>query len=157
MSLPMTIQRTVSRGCTANKLKSSNWMHSPAWLLSQEYTNQDNEEGVVVQKLTVEINSTNPVPPITDLTRHSKFVKAERVLRFLKSDLNPFKTLIRQEQKLHCNSIFSYIVNPNTKVNLQVKNTIRGLNLPLFNNTVRAKGRLKHAELPVDADTLFLA
>ena len=92
----------VSRGCTVNELKSSNWMHGPAWLLTQEYPNQDNEV-VVVQELTVEINPINPVPPVIDLTRHSKFVKAERVmlevLQFLKSDLNPFETLIQQEQK----------------------------------------------------------
>ena len=98
-------------------------MHGPAWLLTQEYPNQDNEV-VVVQELTVEINPINPVPPVIDLTRHSKFVKAERVIpkvvQFSKSDLNPFETLIRQEQKLHCNSIFSYLINSNIKANLEV-------------------------------------
>ena len=78
-----------------------------------------------------------------------------RVLQFLKSNLNPFEALICQEQKLHCNSIFSYLINPNIKVNLEIKNTIRDLNLVLLNNTIRAKGRSKHAELPVDAKTPF--
>ena len=70
----------VSRGCTVNKLKSSNWMHGPAWLLTQEYPKQDNEDVAVEQELTLEINPINPVPPVIDLTRHSKFVKAERVI-----------------------------------------------------------------------------
>ena len=52
----------VSRGCTVNKLKSSNWMHCPVWLTTQEYLNQDNEV-VIVQELTVEINPINPGPP----------------------------------------------------------------------------------------------
>ena len=145
----------VSRGCTANKLKSSNWMHDPTWLLTQESPKQDNEEVVVVQELTVEINSINPVPPVTDLTRYSKFVKAERVmlkvLQFLKLNLNPFIKLISQEQKLHCNYIYSYLTNPN----LEVKNTIRDLNLVLHNDVIRAKGRLENAELPVDAKTPY--
>ena len=110
----------VSRGYTVNKLKSSNWMHGPPWLLTQEYPNQDNKVAVV-QELTVEINPINPVSPVIDLTRYGKFVKAERimlrVLKFLKSNLNPFENLITQEQKLHCNSIFSHLANPNIKVN----------------------------------------
>ena len=92
----------VSRGCTVNKLKSSNWMHGPVWLLTQEYPKQDNEEVVaVVQELAVEINPINPVPPVIDLTRYSKFVNAERimlkVLQSLKSNSNPFIKLVSQE------------------------------------------------------------
>ena len=127
-------------------------------MILREYLNHENEV-VVVQELTVEINPINPVPKVIDLTRHSKFIKAERVmlrvLQFLKSNLNPFEALISQEQKLHCNSIFLYLINPNIKVSLEIKNIIRDLNLVLFNNTVRAKGRLKHAELPVDAKAPF--
>ena len=37
----------VSRGCTVNKIKSSNQMQGPAWLLTQECPKQDNEEVVV--------------------------------------------------------------------------------------------------------------
>ena len=49
------------------------------------------------------------------------------------------------------------MLNPNIKVNRDVKNTIKELNLILINNTIRAKGRLEHAELPLDAKTpLFL-
>ena len=147
----------VSRGCTVHKLKSSNWMHSPTWLLTQEYPKQDDEEVVVVQELTVEINPIHPVPPVIDLTTYSKIVKVERimlkVLQFLKLNLNPFIKLISQEQRLHCNSIYSYLANPDINVKLEVKNTIRDLNLVLHNDVIRAKGRLKNAELPVDAKT----
>ena len=52
----------------------------PDWLLTQEYPKQDDEEVVVVQELAVEINLINPVPPVIDLTRYSKFVKAEVVM-----------------------------------------------------------------------------
>ena len=130
-------------------------MHGSTWLLTQEYPKKDNAEVVVVQGLTVEINPINPVPPVIDLTRYSKFVKAERVmlrvLQFLKLNLNPFVKLISQEQKLHCNSIYFYLVNPNINVSLEVKNTIRDLNLILHNNVIKAQGRLKNAELPVGA------
>ena len=78
-----------------------------------------------------------------------------RVLQFLKSDHNPFESLIRQEQKLHCNSIFSHLLNPNIKVNIGVKNTIKDLILVLLSNTIRARGRLEHAGLPLDAKTPF--
>ena len=149
----------VSRRCTVNKLKTSNWMHGPTWLTTLVHPIQDNVEVVVVQELTVEINPINPVPPIIDLTRYSKFVKAERVmlkvLQFLNSNSNPFVKLISQEQKIHCNSIYSYLVNPNINVNVEVKNTIRDLNLVLHNDVIRAKGRLKNAELPVDAKTPY--
>ena len=77
------------------------------------------------------------------------------VLQFLNSNSNPFIKLISQEQKFHCNSIYSYLVNPNTNVNIEVKTTIRDLNLVLHNDVIRAKGRLKNAELPVDAKTPY--
>ena len=78
-----------------------------------------------------------------------------KVLKFLKLNLNLFIKLISQEQKLHCNSIFSYLTNPNINVNLEAKNTIRDMNLVLYNDVIRAKGRLKNAELPVDAKTPY--
>ena len=125
----------VSRGCTANKLKSSNLMHGPAWLLTQEYPDQD-DEVVVVKELTVEINPINPVPPLIDLTRHSTYAKAGRVmcriLQFLKSNINPFKALVRQEQRLHCNSIYTYLLNPRIRVTVDVKKTIKELSLTLI-------------------------
>ena len=64
---------------TVNRLKSSNWMHGSAWLLSQEYPNQDNEV-VVVQELTIEINPVNPVPPVIDLTRLNLLKQRESCL-----------------------------------------------------------------------------
>ena len=47
------------------------------------------------------------------------------------------------------------MLNPNNKVNIEVKNTIRDLNLVLIDNTIRAKGSLEHAELPLYAKTPF--
>ena len=115
-------------------------MHGPTWLITQEYPSQDNVEVVAVQELTIEINSINPVPPITDLTRCSKSVKAERVMlrafQFLNSNSNPFVKHISQEQKFHCNSIYSYLVNPNINVTVEVKNTLRDLNLVLHNDVL---------------------
>ena len=73
------------------------------------------------------------------------------VLKFLKLTCNPFLKLVQQEQKLHCNSIYGYLVNSNLKVNLDVKNTIKDLYLALEDNVIRSKGRLKHADLPIDA------
>ena len=54
-------------------------MHGPYWLVTRENPDQDNEV-VVVNELTVEINPINPVPSITDLTRHSKYIKVERIM-----------------------------------------------------------------------------
>ena len=65
-----------------------------------------------------------------------------RVLQFLNSISNPFVKFISQEQKFHCNSIYSYLVNPNINVAVEVKNTIRDLNLVWHNDVIRAKGRL---------------
>ena len=80
-----------------------------------------------------------------------------RVLQFLKSEITPFEALVRQEQKLHCNSMYSYLLNPRLRVNVDVKNAIGELNLNLVNNTIRAEGRLIHSELPLNAKTpLFL-
>ena len=62
-----------------------------------------------------------------------------------------------QEQRLHCNLIYSYLSNPRINVGIDIKNTIRNLDLHLTDNVIRAKGRLIHSELPLDAQTpLFL-
>ena len=62
-----------------------------------------------------------------------------------------------QEQRLHCNSIYSHLVNPKINVSIDFKNTIKDLNLHLINNVIRAQGRLIHSELPLDAQTpLFI-
>ena len=69
----------LSRGCSVEKLKSSNWMHGPDWLITREYPNQDTNK-VVVNELVVEINPVAPIPPILDLSRFSKFTKVIRVM-----------------------------------------------------------------------------
>ena len=111
----------LSRGSSIEKLKSSNWLHGPKWLITKEYPNQDTNT-VAVNKLVVEINPVAPIPPVLDLSRFSKFTKALRAisrnLKFLKLDLDPFETLVRQEQKFHCNSIYAYPTNSNIPVNL---------------------------------------
>ena len=87
-------------------------MHGSDWLITKDYPVQDNEV-VVVSELTVEINPIIPVPPLTDLTRHNKYIKVERimsrVLQFLNSQLHFSEALVRQEQKLHCNYLFILI------------------------------------------------
>ena len=151
----------VPTGCTVSKLKSSNWMHGPAWLATQEYPDQDNEVVVVVQELIAEINPIIPVPPLIDLTRHSTYIKAERVmcrvLQFIESDINPFEVLIRQELRLHCNSIHTYLLNPRIRVTSDANNTVKEINLTLINDTIRTQRRLAHADLPLNAKIpLFL-
>ena len=76
-----------------------------------------------------------------------------KVLSFTKSSSDPLLKLVMQEQKLH-----SYLSNPRINVSIDIKNTIRNLDLHLINNVIRAKGRLIHSELPLDAESpLFLS
>ena len=80
-----------------------------------------------------------------------------KVLSFIKSKSDPSLSLFMQEQRLHCNSIYSYLANPKINISIDVKNMIKDLNLHLINNVIRAQGRLIHSELPVDAQTpLFI-
>ena len=80
-----------------------------------------------------------------------------RVLEFCQSPAYPFEKLVRKEQLLHCTSIHAHLTNPRTKVNVEVKTTIKQLNLYLNNDVIRAKGRIIHSELPLDTTTpLFL-
>ena len=78
-----------------------------------------------------------------------------RVLEFCQSPLNPFEKLVKQEQLLHCTSIHAHLINPRVNVNVEVKTTIKQLNLYLDNNVIRAKGRIIHSDLPLDATTPF--
>ena len=48
-----------------------------------------------------------------------------KVLQVLKLNLDPSETLVMQEQKLHCNSIYIYLSNSNIQVHAEVKNTNR--------------------------------
>ena len=62
-----------------------------------------------------------------------------------------------QEQRLHCNSIYSHLANPRINVTIDFKNTIKDLDLHLVNDVIRAKGRLINSELSLEAQTpLFL-
>ena len=80
-----------------------------------------------------------------------------RVLEFCQSPSNPFEKLVRQEQLLHCNSIHAHLNNSRVNVNLEVKTTIKQLNLYLENDVIRARGRIINSDLPLDATTpLFL-
>ena len=150
----------LSRGCTSKQLKSSNWLHGPSWLLTREFPEQTNTN-IVVNELTVEINPVHPIHPLIDLTKFSSYTRVLRimirVLEFCQSPANPFEKLVRQEQLLHCTSIHAHLTNPRTKVNVEVKTTIKQLNLHLINDVIRAKGRIINSELPLDATTpLFL-
>ena len=151
----------LSRGCTSKQLKSSNWLHGPSWLLTHEFPEQTSMN-VVVNELTVEINPIHPIQPLIDLTKFSSYIRVirimTRVLEFRQSPANPFEKLVRQEQLLHCTSIHAHIcVNNRVNVNVELKTTIKQLNLYLENDTIRSKGRIINSELPLDATTpLFL-
>ena len=57
----------------------------------------------------------------------------------------------------HCNSIHAYLRNSRVIVNLEVKLTIKKLDLYLENDVIRARGRIVKSDLPLDATTpLFL-
>ena len=77
-----------------------------------------------------------------------------RVLEVCQSPSNPFEKLVRQEQLLHCNSIHAHLTNSIVNVNLEVKTTIKQLNLYLDNDVIRAKGRIINSDLPLDATSL---
>ena len=148
----------LSRGCTSKQLKSSNWLLGPSWLLTREFPEQSNIN-IVVNELTVEINPVHPIPPLIDLTKFSSFLRVLRImtrgLEFYQSTSNPFEKLVRQEQLLHCNSIHAHLTSSRVNVNIEVKTTIKQLNLYLDNNVIRAKGRIINSDLPLDATTPF--
>ena len=150
----------LSRGCTSNQLKSSNWLHGPSWLLTREFPEQTSMNAVV-NELTVEINPIHPIQPLIDLTKFSSYIRVVRImtklLEFCQSPANPFEKLVQQEQLLHCTSIHAHLTNNRVNVNVEVKTTIKQLNLYLENDTIRSKGRIINSELPLDATTpLFL-
>ena len=115
-------------------MKSSNWLQGPSWLLIREFPEQSNIN-IVVNELIVEINPIHPIPPLIDLTKFSSFLRVlrimTRVLEFCQSPSNPFEKLVRQEQLLHCNSIHAHLTNSRVNVNIEVKTTIKQLNLYL--------------------------
>ena len=104
----------LSRGCTSNQLKSSNWLHGPSWLLTRSFPEQSNVN-VVVNELTVEVNPIHPIKPLVDLTKYSSFIRVVRImtkiLEFCHSPANPFEKLVRREQLLHCTSIHAHLNN----------------------------------------------
>ena len=80
-----------------------------------------------------------------------------RILSFIKSSADQLLKLVIQEQRLHCNSIYSHLTNPRINVTIDVQNTIRDLDLHLIDGVFKAKGRLIHSELSLEAQTpLFL-
>ena len=66
-----------------------------------------------------------------------------KIVSFIKSSADPLLKLVMQEQHLHCNSIYSHLANPRINVTIDVKNTIRDLDLHLIDGVIKAKGRLK--------------
>ena len=133
-------------------------MHGPSWLLTREFPEQSNIN-IIVNELTVEINPVHPIPHLIDLIKLSLFLRVlrimTRVLKFCQSPSNPFEKLVRQEQLLHCNSIHAHLTNSRVNVNLEVKTTIKQLNLYLENGVIRAKSRIINSDLPLDATTPF--
>ena len=149
----------LSRGCTSKQLKPSNWLHGPSWLLTREFPEQSNIN-IAVNELTVEINPVHTIPSLIDLTKFNSFLRVlrimmTRVLKFCQSPSNPFEKLVRQEQLPHCISTHAHLTNHRVNVNVEVKTTIKQLNLYLDNNVIRAKGRIINSDLPLDATTPF--
>ena len=66
----------LSRGCTSKKLKTSNWLYGPSWLLTREFPEQSNIN-IIVNELTVEINPVHPIPPLINLTKFSSFIRVQ--------------------------------------------------------------------------------
>ena len=81
-----------------------------------------------------------------DLERISSYSRAvnimSRILSFIKSSADPLLKLVIQEQRLHCNSIYSHLTNPRINVTVDVKNTIRDLDLHLIDGVIKAKGKI---------------
>ena len=148
----------LSRSSTTYKLESSIWQHGPEWLSTQNYPEQKHIH-VATNELILEINPVNPVPPVLDLERISSYTRAanimSRILSFIKSSADPLIKLVIQEQRLHCNSIYSHLTNPRINVMLDVKNTIRDLDLHLIDGVIKAKCRLIHSELSLGAQTCY--
>ena len=146
----------LSRSSTTIKLKTSIWQHGPEWLTTQHYPEQSHMH-VATNELVVEINPVNPIPPGLDLERISSYTRAinitSKVLNFIKSSADPFLKLVMQEQRLHSNSIYSHLTNPRINVNIDIKNTIKDLDLHLIDNVIRAKGRLINSELSLEAQS----
>ena len=132
----------LSRSCGTNKLKSSIWQHGPEWLTTQHYPEQTHMP-VATNELVVEINPVNPIPPVLDLERISSYTRAinimSKALSFTKSSADPLLKLVMQEQRLHCNSIYAHLSNPRINVSIDIKNTIRDLDLHLIDNVIRPK------------------
>ena len=104
-------------------LKSSIWQHGPKWLSTQNYPEQTHLH-VAPNELLAEINPVNPVPPVLDLEMISSYSRVvdimSRILSFIKSSADPLLKLVIQEQQLHCNSIYSHLVNPRVNVTIDV-------------------------------------
>ena len=149
----------LTKGYSTNTLRSSKRMVGPTWLTTPSgFPNQDHEIALV-SEIVVEINPIPPVPALIDLTRFSKFLRALRttckVLQFCKSNLDPFETLVKQEQQLHCNSLYTYLTDANTPVSKDIKQTVTQLSLCMDNNIIRCTGRFSFSELPLDAQTPY--
>ena len=149
----------LTRGCNINTLRNSKWMAGPTWLTSPLDFPKQEHEITLVSEIVVEINPVPPVCPLIDLSRFSKFIYALRtvcrVLQFCKSNLDPFETLVKQEQKLHSNSLYTYLRDKNTPVSQDIKQTVKQLSLCIRNNIIRCAGRFTSSELPLDAQTPY--
>ena len=58
------------------------------------------------------------------------------VLKFLHTNTNLFEAFVKQEQQLHSNSIYQYLLDKRTPVNTDIKNTVRELVLFMDNEIV---------------------
>ena len=122
----------------------------------QDYPKQEFSNIVVMEKVA-EIKPIVAVKPTVDLSRFRKLSRVLRlmtiVLRFLRSNTNPFESFVEQEQQLHANSIYQYLLDKRTPVNTDIKNTVRELVLFMDNESIKSAGRFAHYHLPLNAQT----
>ena len=107
--------------------------------------------------VVVETVSINPILPLFDLERFSKFTIAlgtdKQVFKFIDSDQDPFLVLVRQEQQFHCNDLYQYLLDTSIRVFHEVKILVKNLNLFIARRVIRSQGRFDNSYLPVDAGT----
>ena len=104
-----------------------------------------------VEEIVVDRISVETTPPLIPLDKVRNYLHAHNVMSyvrtFCKLSASPLELLVRQEQKLHTPTLFNYVINPNTKVEYEIKNLVCQLNIVCHENTLRCKTRIEKGDL----------